>query len=320
VRRAEMAVTNMDAYAAMIQELYVHHRPQFRHTGSAPVKATNQAAVAGSLTTGFLQWQGARYIGTEAGGDGMLIGAVCTAGTGTCTSGREEIGYGRGDVFLEPAFQPYDADLHDLGLELVQIPHAVAGALAEEATGLPSAHLRFESMAPVSAAAGARWARTVRLVRDQLLDSGITEISPLVLQELTRLTAAGMLEAFPSTMMTLPYLPGPGWVPPATVRRTVGFIDTYADRPVTLDQIAAVAGVSGRALQYAFRRHYGTTPMGYLRGVRLARARAQLQAAQPGDGTTLAAVARQWGWANPAHFAAAYRHRFGVAPSHTLRT
>jgi AraC-like DNA-binding protein len=60
--------------------------------------------------------------------------------------------------------------------------------------------------------------------------------------------------------------------------------------------------------------------MGYLRQVRLERAYAQLQAADPAGGSTVAAVARRWGWANPAHFAAAYRQRFGVPPSHTLRT
>jgi transcriptional regulator GlxA family with amidase domain len=97
-------------------------------------------------------------------------------------------------------------------------------------------------------------------------------------------------------------------------------MDTHAGQPVTVTEVAAAAGTTARALQYAFRRHYDTTPTGYLRRVRLERAHRQLQAADPITGATVAEIARQWGWANPAHFATAYRKRYGMAPSHTLRT
>ncbi len=104
------------------------------------------------------------------------------------------------------------------------------------------------------------------------------------------------------------------------MRRAAGFIDAMADRPVSLDQVAAVAGVTGRDLRSAFRGYYGTTPIGYLWQVRLERAHAQSQAADPADGTTVASVARKWGWGNPAQFAAIYWQRFGVPLSNTLRT
>lgn len=77
--------------------------------------------------------------------------------------------------------------------------------------------------------------------------------------------------------------------------------------------------MSGRALQYAFRRYYGTTPTGYLRQVRLERARDELAASSPAGGVTVAAVARKWGWANPAHFATAYGRQHGQSPGQTLR-
>jgi len=153
----------------------------------------------------------------------------------------------------------------------------------------------------------------------QLLESDDSEISSLVAQELTRLAAAALLETFPNTTMTAPYLRGPGWMPPATVRRAAAFIEARAGQPVTLADIAEQAGVTGRALQYAFRRHYGTTPTGYLRRVRLERAHRELCAADPATGATVAAIARRWGWANPAQFATAYRQRFGQPPGQTLR-
>ena len=90
-----------------------------------------------------------------------------------------------------------------------------------------------------------------------------------------------------------------------------------------MPEVAADTGVTARALQYAFRCHYDITPAGYLRRVRLERAHLQLKAADPADpatGATVGEIARRWGWASPANFAAAYRKHFGVSPSRTLRT
>lgn len=56
------------------------------------------------------------------------------------------------------------------------------------------------------------------------------------------------------------------------------------------------------------------SPMQYLRGVRLDRAREDLQA---GVGT-VSDIAYQWGFTNLGRFARAYRERFGELPSDTL--
>ncbi|MCU1653871.1 MAG: hypothetical protein JWQ60_5020, partial [Pseudonocardia sp.] len=87
---------------------------------------------------------------------------------------------------------------------------------------------------------------------------------------------------------------------------------------ITLLDIAASAGVGVRALRHAFAHHHDTTPMGYLRRVRLERAHRELQAANPG-GDTVAQVARRWGFANPSRFAAFYRRTYGANPRYTLR-
>jgi transcriptional regulator GlxA family with amidase domain len=107
--------------------------------------------------------------------------------------------------------------------------------------------------------------------------------------------------------------------PLTAARRAAEFIDSHAGRPLTLADIAAQAGVTPRALQYAFRRHYDAAPMSYLRRVRLERAHAELQAADPAAGHTVAAIARRWGFARPDRFAVAYRAVYGRPPSHTLR-
>ena len=72
-------------------------------------------------------------------------------------------------------------------------------------------------------------------------------------------------------------------------------------------------------MQIAFRRQLDTTPMAYLRRVRLDRAHEQLRAADPGQGTTVTTVATRWGFASPSRFTADYRAAYGELPSHALR-
>ncbi|MFI5833378.1 helix-turn-helix transcriptional regulator [Micromonospora sp. NPDC051300] len=124
---------------------------------------------------------------------------------------------------------------------------------------------------------------------------------------------------FPNTTMTAGYLPQPSRVAPAVVRRARAYLDEHAAEPVTVAQVAAACGVGARALQAAFQRHVGQSPLTYLRQVRLARAHRDLTAADPAEGATVAATARRWGWANPGRFAAAYREEYGRQPSETLR-
>ncbi|MDG4864145.1 helix-turn-helix transcriptional regulator, partial [Streptomyces sp. T-3] len=81
---------------------------------------------------------------------------------------------------------------------------------------------------------------------------------------------------------------------------------------------ALAARVSPRALQEAFRRHLDTTPLGYLRDVRLERAHQDLQTAARDGSATVSDVAYRWGFANLGRFAASYRSRYGHPPSMTL--
>ena len=192
-------------------------------------------------------------------------------------------------------------------------------AAAVETAGIAAADLRFESVTPVSAAMGRHWSALVALAGDTLLADNSPAAHPVLAEELARTAAVTALHTFPNTALTVAYEPGPGWVAPRSVRRAAGFIHAHADQPLTLEKIAAAAGTGARALQCAFRRYYGTTPTGYLRRVRLERADAELRDADPASGLTVAAVACRWGWSGPGQFAAAYRQRFGVLPSHTLR-
>jgi AraC-like DNA-binding protein len=319
VQRTEMATHDMHAIADLINRQFVEHRPRFRCAEPVMVDAGAHSVTAGPLEASVVRYKGFDYYAHVSPPDDFF-GLVALSGTGILATDREEIRFVRGDVLLDPTDLAYSADMHNCAFALLRIPRSVVSDLAEEHTGVPAGDLRFESIAPVSALARASWSQTVAFTCRQLLGSGITQISSIMAQEMARLAAAALLGTFPNTTMSPAYIKDPGNVPPVTVRRAAAFIDAHAGRPVTVTEIAAAAGVTPRALQYAFRRHYGTTITGYLRRLRLERAHRQLQAADPTAGATVAQIARHWGWTSPASFAAAYRNHYQVPPSHTLRT
>jgi anti-anti-sigma factor len=110
----------------------------------------------------------------------------------------------------------------------------------------------------------------------------------------------------------------PPYAASGTVGRAVAFIEERARDDIGVDDIAAAAFVTVRAVQLAFRRYLDTTPLGYLRQVRLERAHQELAEADP-DRTTVTAIAADWRFTNASRFSAYYRATYGVPPIQTLR-
>lgn len=105
---------------------------------------------------------------------------------------------------------------------------------------------------------------------------------------------------------------------PRAVRRAVDAMQSDPAYPFTVVDLARVSEVGVRALQAAFHRHLGMSPMGYLRDLRLARAHEDLRQTRPGT-DTVADVAHRWGFTHLGRFAAAYKRQYRVLPSLTLR-
>jgi len=104
---------------------------------------------------------------------------------------------------------------------------------------------------------------------------------------------------------------------PESLARALRWLDGRADEPIVLETLAAVAGVRPRTLEAHFRRHLGTTPLGWVRHMRLARARQQLLAAEGEASVTGVALAN--GFSQFGRFAAQYRRHFGELPSQTVK-
>ena len=90
-----------------------------------------------------------------------------------------------------------------------------------------------------------------------------------------------------------------------------------AAMPLTIAEIAEAAGCGVRALQIAFQRFRGTTPMQVLQQARLEQARTEMLRA--GRRQSLARIAAEHGFSSPSQFAQFFRRRYGVYPSEILR-
>lgn len=102
------------------------------------------------------------------------------------------------------------------------------------------------------------------------------------------------------------------------VSRAVELLRDDPAHPWTVGGLAAAVCTSVRSLQEGFRRGLDTTPMAYLRRLRLERAREDLLGARS-NSVTVTGVASRWGFLHVSRFAAAYAERFGELPSRTLQ-
>lgn len=93
------------------------------------------------------------------------------------------------------------------------------------------------------------------------------------------------------------------------------WIDGHLSDPVTIEDLARVAGVSARAVQATFRRRRQCTPMAFVMRRRLEGVRRALGVAPPS--ATLTAIAMDHGLFHMGRFAAAYHRLFGERPSET---
>ncbi|NWG54371.1 MAG: AraC family transcriptional regulator [Hydrogenophilaceae bacterium] len=94
------------------------------------------------------------------------------------------------------------------------------------------------------------------------------------------------------------------------IRAALWHIDGRLAEPLSLDEIAASAGVSRFHLARAFQTVIGRSVMGYARARRLSEAAKALAAGAP----DILTVALDWGYGSHEAFTRAFRDQFGVTP------
>ncbi|WP_330231173.1 AraC family transcriptional regulator [Nocardia sp. NBC_00508] len=314
VERYEFSSTDSAEITDYIDRMYAGNRTRFL---DVPPEAAFAARGVATDTMATDRVHSAIGYATDAEPFEYLVFEHLIAGR-YLLRGGEELLMRPGDVAMVPMGVGLSFEVHDLDMSLLRLPMDRVAAAAEGQVGAPAGGLRFHSAQPVSHAMGRYWRELVGVVHRELMDPDSSMCNPLVAEQTTAGIAAAALTTFPNTAMTVDYIRDPGPITPMALRRAIDHINANADQPLTLTDIADAGGVTTCALQHDFRRHYDTTPLGYLRRVRLERAHAELTAAEPETGQTVAAIAERWGFAHPARFAAAYTVRYGRPPTDTL--
>ncbi|WP_433219360.1 AraC family transcriptional regulator N-terminal domain-containing protein [Dactylosporangium sp. CS-047395] len=94
------------------------------------------------------------------------------------------------------------------------------------------------------------------------------------------------------------------------VARAVSWLREHYASPVSVDRLAALAGLSPSAFHRHFRAATSMTPVQYQKQIRLQAARSLLQS----DPATVAAIAGRVGYRSASQFTRDYRRAFGTSP------
>ncbi|MGK5112654.1 MULTISPECIES: AraC family transcriptional regulator [unclassified Geodermatophilus] len=235
-------------------------------------------------------------------------------------TGGSEYSCGPGDLLVFAAPDQPCAGRHSrLAYDLVSLDPTLLARVAAAAPDHRPVPVRLLGHRPVGPVATRHLQDTLAFLRDHVLAEPELRDAPLIAANAGQLLAAAVLTAFPNTALTDPTATDRCDATPGALRRAVAFIDENAHRDISVADIAAAAHVTIRALQYAFARHHGTTPTGYLRQARLAHAHQHLVDVDPSGPDTVTAIAARWGFAHAGRFAALYRQTYGRTPRQTLR-
>ncbi|MFE0019765.1 helix-turn-helix domain-containing protein [Amycolatopsis sp. NPDC059021] len=300
------------------------HGSNFRMTGgtgSYLLRYTRSATGVFSVETLGTAQRGCEITITVEGLPLLTIGRPRTTTVDYRYAGAD-YRFGPSDLYLGSTSEDAPAvrlRWHDGGLQAATLPFPLLGQIAATAETRRPEPVRFTDLRPHDPGAAGLMGATLDYLADALRDRPRVMAEPLVASAAGRMLAAAALTAFPSTACTDPTIEDRHDAHPRTLRRAIAFIDDHAHEDISVADIAAAADVTIRALQYAFRRHRDTTPMGYLRQARLHQTRQELLTADPTTGVTVTEIAARWGFFHPGRFAHHYRTTYGCPPYRTLQ-
>lgn len=210
----------------------------------------------------------------------------------------------------------WDADCRLLAVKVDRA--ALEAQLAGLLDAPVSTPIRLSPALDLTRGRGAGWLRLLRLIAAEASQSDGLIQHPVIGARLQESLLTGLLLAADHPYRDQLENPHSVLAGPKAVRRVVEAMRTQPGYPFTLTSLADIAGVSPRSLQQSFQRYVGIAPMAYLRQIRLALVHDQLRQADPAQ-ETVTQIAHRYGFTHGGRFAATYRTRYGVPPSHTLR-
>ncbi|SDQ65675.1 AraC-binding-like domain-containing protein [Curtobacterium sp. UNCCL20] len=248
---------------------------------------------------------------TDSRTDGEFLVAWIRGGSSTLTYGGESYDLEPGVPVVLPFAETFELHHRDIAMNLVQLDSDFVRSIVGEDD------FTFETLRRPSAEGMRAWQSVVRGYASTWLDVD-HELTPTAQRDITEAFATAAIAAFPQRSPWRSTVTGSG-PEHERLRRALEYVHDHAREPIGTPEIAEAAGLSPRGLQQSLRRHLDQTPGELLRGVRLDGARADLVRSDR-DETSVADVARAWGFGHLGRFSATYRARFGELPSESLRS
>lgn len=306
--RFETAGTDLDVAIGMFAAEYRGSGFEVRDTGAFSYRHT-------SIGGGGIQLRGSRFsarVDGEVEPEHDYVVNWLTRGSGTMDIGRNEVRMLPGRPHMFPTGRPYVFSFADVEQNLIHFERRFLEEQAAERSGTEPGPLWFDHTATPDGDALRNWRDAVSFAARTV--AGREAPSPVLLTEVSRFTARTLLATFPHRILAPTATAGGG---AGRVGAAVEFMHANADQGITTTDVARAVGLSVRGLQQAFQRQLGEAPNAVLRGIRLDRTRDDLRRSSPSD-TTVASVARRWGFGHLGRFSASYAARFGEFPRDTL--
>jgi AraC-like DNA-binding protein len=254
---------------------------------------------------------GARIEGDVEPADDYVVNWL-NRGVGVMDIGRDEVQMLPGRPHMFPTGRPYAFSYADVDQNLIHFERRFLEEQAAERAGTEPGPLWFDHTATPDGDTLRTWREAVSFAARTV--AGREAPTPVLLTEVSRFTARTLLDTFPHRVLA-PATPAGGGT--GRVGAAVEYMHAHADQGITTTDVAQAVGLSVRGLQQAFQRQLGEAPNAVLRGIRLDRTRDDLRRASP-TSTTVASVARRWGFGHLGRFSASYAARFGEFPRETL--
>ncbi|MEK6311702.1 MAG: AraC family transcriptional regulator [Curtobacterium sp.] len=309
--------STVDDAAAALSEVFLPVR-MATPDGSPQLQMALNALSAGRITFGYMRFREAVSIRTAEPVDYFIDIPVRSEATMRAARGTRLRGTERSAGVFMPG-RPVQLDCSDWFAQVtVMIPRGDLQTEVELLLDAPgSTPLEFTSELDLTTGGGRAVSRAVRLVDESTRGASGLLAHPLAVRALEQVFLHSLLLGQPHNHSAALDAPAPG-SGARSVDLAVELLRHDLARPWTVGELAASVPTSVRSLQDGFRRALDTTPMAYLRRLRLERAREDLLTARPGS-VTVSEVAVRWGFLHVSRFAGAYGERFGERPSETLR-
>jgi AraC-like DNA-binding protein len=180
--------------------------------------------------------------------------------------------------------------------------------------------IAFDLALDLTSGPGRQWRAVAGLLATQAFDGDSIFQHPLLAAAMTQSFMLGLLLAGQHNYSdSISGAASSQRAAPAAISRAREYIEAHLDEPLGAMDIARACGISLRALQQGFHSSLQTTPMRYLRELRLRKVHEDLIAADH-DETGVAEIAHRWGFGHLGRFAAHYRDMYGQCPSAALRS